>query len=175
MRIELLNVHPHVEYTSADQKTFKVNAKTEEIIKAFQHWSFLQYLVSSSVDLIIFYFNCVVAYYDSRIFGANTFCSSFQRLWEMKEDWLLDADRKMVPELNQRLKKTVQRASLCDLKERCERGLWLDLDDPGRQDIWGFITKPQSAFLKTPKHHLEEVLSPFCCIHSKISLAYRLP
>lgn len=78
-------------------------------------------------------------------FGANTFCSSFQLLWEMREQFLVDVDFIMVPELNQMATKIVQRASMCDLKAHCQRAINDCLDDSVRQGIFMVITKPQSS------------------------------
>ncbi|XP_061787254.1 uncharacterized protein [Nerophis lumbriciformis] len=50
-------------------------------------------------------------------------------LWEMKEQFLVEADRRMVTELDRMATKTVQRASMCDLKDCCQRAINACLDD----------------------------------------------
>ncbi|XP_061825799.1 uncharacterized protein [Nerophis lumbriciformis] len=56
-------------------------------------------------------------------------------LWEMKEQFLVEADRRMVTELDRMATKTVQRASMCDLKDCCQRAINACLDDSVRRGL----------------------------------------
>ncbi|XP_072772480.1 uncharacterized protein [Nerophis lumbriciformis] len=56
-------------------------------------------------------------------------------LWEMKEQFLVEADRRMVTELVRMATKMVQRASMCDLKDCCQRAINACLDDSVRQGL----------------------------------------
>ncbi|XP_061923407.1 uncharacterized protein LOC133663158 [Entelurus aequoreus] len=56
-------------------------------------------------------------------------------LWEMKEQFLVEADRRMVTELDRMATKMVQRASVCDLKDCCQRAINACLDDSVRRGL----------------------------------------
>nr|XP_061822712.1 uncharacterized protein LOC133610451 [Nerophis lumbriciformis] len=56
-------------------------------------------------------------------------------LWEMKEQFLVEADRRMVTELDRMATKMVQRASMCDLKDCCQRAINACLDDSVRRGL----------------------------------------
>ncbi|XP_072770150.1 uncharacterized protein [Nerophis lumbriciformis] len=55
-------------------------------------------------------------------------------LWEMKEQFLVEADRRMATELDRMATKMVQRASMCDLKDCCQRAINACLDDSVRRE-----------------------------------------
>ncbi|XP_072768152.1 uncharacterized protein [Nerophis lumbriciformis] len=56
-------------------------------------------------------------------------------LWEMKEQFLVEADRRMVAELDRMATKMVQRASMCDLEDCCQRAINACLDDSVRRGL----------------------------------------
>ena len=73
---------------------------------------------------IIFSF-MIIKYFEMTLFPP------LQLLWEMKKQFLVEADRRMVTELDRMATKIVQRASMCDLKDCCQRAINDCLDDLG--------------------------------------------
>nr|XP_061841327.1 uncharacterized protein LOC133622516 isoform X2 [Nerophis lumbriciformis] len=67
--------------------------------------------------------------------AAKGWCVRRSLLWEMKEQFLVEADRRMVTELVRMATKMVQRASMCGLKDCCQRAINACLDDAVRRGL----------------------------------------